>query len=224
MITQVNDRVWTIATEFKVFGLIQLNGRCTIIRCNDGSLWVHSPVRMSSGLKAEIDQIGTVKYLVAPSLFHHLFVGEWSKAYPDAQVYAPKGLHRKQPNLKVDHTLSKTESYAWSNEIEHVFLAGMPAVNEFLFYDRVSQTVLITDLCFYFPEATGFTKLYLKLNKVYQKLNTPLLFKSVIKDKSAFKASMSELKAWEVKHLSLCHHSILEGEQVELWKHFLEQY
>ena len=65
MITQVNDRVWTIATEFKVFGLIQLNGRCTIIRCNDGSFEVHSPVRMSSDLKAEVDQIGTVEYLVA---------------------------------------------------------------------------------------------------------------------------------------------------------------
>ena len=148
MITQVNDRVWTIAAKFKVFGLIELNGRCTIIRCNDGSLWVHSPVRMVCLGQKSINRYSQIfsSAQLASSLIRRRMV----KSYPEAQVYAPQGLRRKQPNLSIDHTLSKTESYAWSDEIEHVFLAGMPAVNEFIFYDRVSQTVLITDLCFYF--------------------------------------------------------------------------
>jgi hypothetical protein len=225
MITQVNDRVWTATSEFKVFGLIQLNGRCTIIKCNDGSLWVHSPIRLSQELKAQVDVLGPIKYLVAPSLFHHLFVGEWLEAYPEAEVYAPKGLHKKQPNLDIAHTLTHSkESYAWSEEIDHVFLAGMPAVNEYVFYDKPSQTVIITDLCFYFPQASGFTKLYLNINKVYQQLNTPLLFKSVIKDQTAFKASVAELKAWEVQYLSLCHHAVLTGQDIEHWHKYLAQY
>lgn len=227
MITKLNDRIWTISVDFKVFGLVQLNGRCTIIRCSDGALWVHSPVRLTAELKSQIDQIGQVKYLVAPSLFHHLFVGQWSEAYPEAKVYAPQGLHKKQPHLRIDHILNPERGencYAWSKEIDHIAIEGMPAVNEFIFYERVSQTMLITDLCFYFKEAKGFTKLYLKLNKVYQKLNTPLLFKSVIKDKSAFKQSMQTLQEWAPKQISCCHHAILTEEEIHLWEKLLKEY
>ena len=232
MIEKITERIWSIPTYFKVAGLIQLNGRCTLIRLRNGRLWVHSPVRLTPELKAQIDPLGEVAYLVAPSLFHHLFVGEWKEAYPQAQVYAPQGLEKKRPDLEIDHFLSdhQTETqFEWSEEIDHVALYGMPKVREHLFYDRFSQTVIITDFCFFFPQAAGFTKYYLKLNGVYQVLNTPLLFRSVIKDKHRFRTALQKVKQWDVHRLSLCHHSVilhkdLMNEQGSQWSNLLDRF
>ena len=225
MLKQINDGIWTISAEFKAFGLIQLNGRATVIKLNDGSLWVHSPVSLSVELKAQIDELGPVKHLIAPSLLHHLYVPAWLDAYPEAEVYAPMGLGKKQPNLKVDHFLSDGEhatSFQWSAEVDHIPLRGMPAVREHLFYHRASQTCLVTDLCFYFREASSFTKLYLKFNKVYQNLGVPKVFKMMIKDKSSFKRSLDEVKSWEVKTLSLCHHALLQEAELMGWREIID--
>ena len=80
MLEAIADDIWTIAAEFKVFGLLQLNGRATVIRLSDGSLWVHSPTSLTDELKAQLDALGPVRHLVAPSLFHHLYVGVWREA------------------------------------------------------------------------------------------------------------------------------------------------
>jgi len=224
MLEPITDHIWTISAEFKVFGLIQLNGRATVIRLSDGSLWVHSPVALSDELRAQLDALGPVRHLVAPSLLHHLYVGMWREAYPEALVYAPKGLQSKRPDLQVDHVLSTRDEalqLTWSEEIEHVTLRGMPKVREHVFYHKASQTCIVTDLCFYFAEARGFTKLYLKLNQVYQRLGSPLIFQLMIKDRVAFNRSLVELEVWEVKALSLCHHMVIKGEGLEAWRDLL---
>ena len=222
---RIDENIWSIPVDFKIFGLIQLNGRATLIRLKNNELWVHSPVALTAKLKEQIDQLGDVRHLVAPSLFHHLYLGAWKEAYPTAQVYAPMGLEKKQPLLQIDHVLSDgkhVHSFDWSNEISHLSLQGMPKVREHIFYHQESQTCIITDLCFFFEEAQGFSRLYLKLNRVYQRLGIPLLFKSVIKDKKAFTHSLNALKQWEVQRLSLCHHAVLEDEAPKKWSAFLE--
>ena len=220
MLEHITDHMWTVAVDFKIFGLIALNGRSVIIRLKEDELWVHSPVRLSDELKAQINQLGQVKHIVAPSLLHHLYVGDWRDAYPEAQVYAPTGIEKKQPQLEIDHYLSDHDqiiAQQWSDEIDHVCLRGMPAVREHLFYHRASKTVLVTDFCFYFHEASGFTKFYLKLNRVYQQLNMPLLFKSAIKDKQSFRDSIEIVKNWDVQRVTLCHNAVLNENAQECW-------
>ena len=224
MLEAIADDIWTIRAEFKVFGLIQLNGRATVVRLSDGSLWVHSPTKLTDELKAQLDPLGPVRHLVAPSLFHHLYVGVWREAYPEALIYAPAGLQRKRPDLQIDHELSskdETFRFSWSDEIAHQALFGMPKVREHLFYHKASQTCLVTDLCFSFTEASGFTKLYLKLNRVYQRLGVPFVFQMMMKDRAAFERSLREVATWEVEALSLCHHAILKGERLDEWRALL---
>ena len=227
MLEMLTEDLWTATSHFKVFGLIALNGRMVIARLSGGGLWIHSPIALTEELRAEVAQLGPVEHIVAPSLFHHLFVGAWLEAFPEASVYAPTRLEKKQPTLKIDHRLSiqgETQVMPWSDEIDHVSLNGMPAVREHVFYHRASKTVILTDLCFYFEEARGFTKLYLKLNRVYGRMNTPLLFRSVIKDRAAFISSLEPLKAWEADRITLCHHAVItEGAQGH-WQDFLESW
>ncbi|MCU0949266.1 MAG: DUF4336 domain-containing protein [Porphyrobacter sp.] len=56
---------------------LRLGTRSTIIRLTDGAVWVHSPVQLSRALAEQIDAIGPIRYLIAPNLYHHLFLKQW---------------------------------------------------------------------------------------------------------------------------------------------------
>ena len=204
----VTENLWTVPSPLAVFGIIQLNTRMTIVRLENGGLWIHSPVKWTPELNAQIVQLGLIDYIVAPSCFHHRFVGPWKEHHPTAKICAPKGLQKKRDDLTIDHIL-QADTELWSNEIDYFEVKGMPIVQEHAFFHRSSQTLVITDLFFYLPLATGFTSFYAWINGVKNKVATPLLFKSAIKDKSAFKASLEHLRSLDVQNLSMCHHIVL---------------
>ena len=85
----------------------------TCIRLDDGSLFVHSPVKLDAELRKAVDERGPVRAVVAPNRFHHLFVGEWAAAYPDASVYGAPGLEEKRPDLRFDGSVPETTALRW---------------------------------------------------------------------------------------------------------------
>lgn len=81
--------------------------RAAIVRLSGGRLLVWSPVALSSALRAAIDALGEVRYLVAPNSLHHLFLADWRSAYPAARLYAPPGLREKRRDLVFDADLGE---------------------------------------------------------------------------------------------------------------------
>ena len=69
----------------------------TIIRLQNGKLWIHSPIPWNEELDSEIRTLGEIEYIVAPSCFHHMFVEPWKEHHPTARICAPKGLKNKRP-------------------------------------------------------------------------------------------------------------------------------
>jgi hypothetical protein len=63
--------VWAAPMPHALMGL-HIGTRMTAVRLSDGSLFVHSPITLDGDLKKEIDALGPVGHIVAPSLFHHL--------------------------------------------------------------------------------------------------------------------------------------------------------
>jgi hypothetical protein len=59
----------------------------TVVRLPDFKLLLHSPIAAAADLVRKVKALGPVAYLVAPNRFHHLFVGEWQRACPDASIY-----------------------------------------------------------------------------------------------------------------------------------------
>jgi hypothetical protein len=55
-------------------------------------LIVHSPIRLTDDLRSAAASTGDARFIVAPNRFHHLFVSDWQKAYPDAQTFCAPGL------------------------------------------------------------------------------------------------------------------------------------
>ena len=81
----------------------------TVVRLPGPKLLLHSPLAATEELVREVKALGHVAYLVAPNRFHHLYVGEWLKACPDASVYVAPGLEEKRPDLKIAGVLSDEE-------------------------------------------------------------------------------------------------------------------
>ena len=58
--------------------------RMTVVRLDNGDLFLHSPIAYDAALAEELDTMGRVRHLVSPNRFHYAHIGEWSRAFPDA--------------------------------------------------------------------------------------------------------------------------------------------
>ena len=207
---QLHENIWTVPDALAVLGIIQLNTRMTIIQLSNGGLWIHSPVPWTEALDHDLRTLGQIEFIVAPSCFHHMFVGSWKEHHPQARICAPHGLKNKRPDLQITHTLQSQGTTLWS-EIDCIEIQGMPFVQEHLFFHKESKTLLVADLFFFLPNAKGFTSFYAWLNGVKHRMATPLLFKSAIRDRAAFRASLESLRTLskDVQQASLCHHLVI---------------
>jgi hypothetical protein len=117
-----------------------------VVRLSSGALWVWSPIALTPGLKSEIDALGPVVHLVSPNKLHHLFLGQWKDAYPQARLYASPGLAKRRRDLVFDATLGDGAEPGWAGEIDQVAMVGSVAMTEIVFFHRESRTAIFADL------------------------------------------------------------------------------
>jgi hypothetical protein len=120
--------------------------RMAVARLSDGSAWVWSPVALTEQLAGAVEAIGPVRHIVSPNKIHHLFLAEWVDRWPDACLYAPPGLARKEPELRFDNELGDEAEPAWAADIDQVIFRGSFAMEEVAFFHRPSRTAIICDL------------------------------------------------------------------------------
>jgi hypothetical protein len=97
---QLAPDLWVAEAPLRFLGL-ELGARMTVIRLAGPNLFVHSRIAATLELLREVRDLGTVAHIVAPNCFHHLFVGDWQRAFPEASLYGAPGLERKRPDLKI---------------------------------------------------------------------------------------------------------------------------
>ena len=204
----IGEEIWTCAVPFSIMGF-RLGGRMTVVRLGSGGLALHSPVKIDESLRAEVDALGPVEALIAPSLFHHLFVQPWSDAYPDARRWIPAGLETKRPELAGSETLDTAGPEVLDGALRRWRVEGVPSMQEDVFFHAASGTLILTDLLFYLPEARGLTGLYARMAGLRDGPGCSPLYRSMIRDKAAFRASLQPLRALDVQALSMCHHRVV---------------
>ncbi len=219
---EIDDGVWTVAAPQTYYGL-RVNTRMSVCRLRTGGLALIAPVARSNDLAAAIDTLGPVRAIIAPNLMHHLYVGEWIAAYPDAVSFGPKGLGLKRPDLELNHELGPAFDTALGDDLCRVSLAGIPKLNESLFLHRASGTLMVTDLCFYMPEASGITGLFATLTGIKTQARCEPSVRILIEDKSAFRASLEPLRHMDIQHLSMCHHHVISDGAAAALKGVLDQ-
>ena len=147
----VDDDIWIV--DGPVIGMkwlwteLPFPTRMTVVRLPDGDLWVHSPVALSGGLKAELAELGPVRYLVAPNKIHYWWIGEWRIAYPDVVALAAPRVAEKADahGIVFDRVLGEAPEDAWAGEIDQVLVPGR-FMTEAVFFHRASATLILADL------------------------------------------------------------------------------
>lgn len=182
--------------------------RMVIIRLTNGSLWVWSPVALSDDLREEVDALGPVGYLVAPNHLHHVFIGEWANAYPEAEIWAAPGLAAKRDDLTIAGTLSDMADADWVDVIQQVVVEGNRLTTEVVFYHMPSRTVLFCDLLQQLPVGwfKGWRALVARLDgMVGLEPGVPRKFRVAFKDKEAARAAVRRILVWPARAVVFAH-------------------
>lgn len=150
MLQSLGKGLWTTSGPIAVVAGFRYPTRMVVIRLRDGGLFIWSPVALNDTLRAAVDALGPVHHIVAPNALHHLHVGEWRLAYPDATIYAAPGLRDRRQDMVFDDDLGETSPAAWSGEIDQVVVRGNWITSEVVFFHRNSRTAIFTDLIQHF--------------------------------------------------------------------------
>ncbi len=143
MLTRFVDDVWTDTRRARFWGL-ETGSRMTVVRMSGGGLFVHSPVGLDAETRREVDALGEVRAVVAPSLFHHLHVGAWMDAYPRAVFAACPGLEWKRPDLAFTCVLGDQPHPAWAGELDQVYFSARRE-NEVVFHLPRRRVMICAD-------------------------------------------------------------------------------
>ncbi|MEM9175045.1 MAG: DUF4336 domain-containing protein [Myxococcota bacterium] len=203
--------VWVVDHDFKVAGGVAIGTRTTIVELRDGALWVHSPGPLTPDLREAVEALGRVRCLVAPNLWHHLYVEDWRAAWPEARLYAVPGLAEKQANVTVDEELGEAAPAAWKGEIEQLPIAGMARMNEFVFLHSATGTLVLTDLCFNMQESDSWwTRVFMRINGIWQRFGASRLFKTMVDDRAALVRSVERILDWDFERIVVAHGDVVE--------------
>lgn len=202
----------------------------------NGSIAVFSPTALTSEVRSAVDALGSnVKYIAALDIEHHIFISEWSRAYPSASLIAVEGLPEKREQDPA--TAGSKFQYVWTAKNKHemhidsdfnqefdIEYVNGHANKELVFYHKPEKTLIQADLMWNLPAyeqyskigdspVTGFlTKLFNGLQNttgtaIWQKR---FLWYVSAKDKPAFNQSVKRIASWDFDRIIPCHGDVIE--------------
>ncbi|MGH7785233.1 MAG: DUF4336 domain-containing protein [Candidatus Binatia bacterium] len=202
--------IWVAERRQAFYGL-EVGTRMTVIRLSGGRLLLHSPIALDPALRAELDALGPVSYVVAPNRVHHLYAGDVAKSYPQARLWIGPGLERKRPDLVHEAILDDEEPAEWRGEVLQTFFRGRPYENEVVFFHRASRTLILCDLAFNFgPSAATPTRVLMKLLRSYGSFGPSKLDPWLIRDRTAARQSLERILTWDFDRVVVAHGDVLE--------------
>jgi hypothetical protein len=202
------ENLWAIARPLRFLG-VETGTRMTIVRLADGGLFVHSPGPLDTPTRAFVDEHGPVAAIVAPSLFHHLWAGEWKEGYPDALLCACPGLDRKRADLRWDRVLGDEPEALWRGELDQVVFAARTMENEVVFFHRASRTMICCDALFNLStHSSRFTRAVAAL-LANREPGATWLEHLMIRDRKAARDQVDRMLAWDIERVVLSHGEML---------------
>ena len=198
---QFGPNIWTVDQPSNFIG-VPLGLRMTIVRLANQQLVIHSMSPCDAETHTAIQTLGEVRYLIAPNLEHTRFIDEWLNDYPQAILYAPTDeLLAKHPTAQSPNTLPFHHEDLLCQAIN-----GMPRLQEFAFFHKESQTLILTDLAFNLGgEMSLWGNCFLRLNGAYNRFTPTRILKSLIKDQNAFYDSIQAIAQWGFKQIIIAH-------------------
>ncbi len=180
-----------------------------VIELGHGSLWVNSPVAVPHVVLDELNAIGSVRYLVAPTTLHLWRLREWHALYPHAQVWGPPMVSRS--SLRVDGVLGDDPPPAWAADIDQVLFKGNFVIEEAEFFHQRSRTLIMTDFLQNYPAQEGafLGNLVKRMGGVLDG-GVPSDIRLTFTNRRLARRSLEKLLEWDFDRLILAHGACVE--------------
>jgi len=236
VIRDITPTITTFSTPFLRFGRLKIGGRGTLVKLQSGSLAVFSPVALTQDVKQKVQSLGTLKYIVAPDIEHHIFISVWAKEYPQAEVIGMEGLPEKREQdeatkgVKFAHVFSPKNkldmkiSPEFDAEFDYEYVHSHKN-KELVFLHKPSRTMIQADILFNLPATEQFSKSGIDptsgfLTKLFGGImNTRgqmvwqkrfLWYGAGGKDRPGFTESVKRMRAWDYDRIIPCHGDVIE--------------
>ena len=187
-----------------------LGRRMIILKGEDTALMIHSSIALSESGYAELDTLGTVKYILIPNKWHTADAMEYKARYPFAQILAPQSLIPSLAikGIQVNQTIESGWPASFLGTVAYRIPEGLKSP-EVLLLHVPSKTLVAADMFFNFSarDFSGLTSVLMRLNGATKGLCTTRAYKmSMIKTYSHWKNSLiSLLNDWGPEQLIVCH-------------------
>ncbi len=119
---KVDTNIWVAEQNLKYWGL-EVGTRMTVIRLENGEIAVISPIKVDEKTIAKINEVGKAVTIIAPNLYHHLFISDFKSIYSDAKIFAAPGLESKRQDINFDRILTQGK-LGTKDEIEYFLFEG----------------------------------------------------------------------------------------------------
>jgi hypothetical protein len=224
VLTKVDENIWIVEGGSVRFAGIPYPTRMTVVRLSERRLWVYSPIDLDNGLAAELNALGAVRYLVSPNKLHHLFMGQWAGAWPEARMYASPGLARRRKDLRFDAELGDGPEPEWAAEIDQVIFRGSFAMEEVVFFHRASRALIVADLVQKFdPESLNrLQRLVMKLDGMLgPDGSTPREWRLSFWNRQAARRALRKALDWNPEKIIIAHGTWVRSNGREVLEHSL---
>lgn len=206
MLQRLADGVWAADDDLRLNPGFHMPVRMTVLRLPSGSLLLHSPVALDDALARELEALGEVAWIVAPSGLHHLFAAPAKARFPRARLAASAALRKKRPDLAVDAWLEGDEARPFGDGVLGVRVRGAPSVDEWVFVHEPSRSLLVTDLVFHVRRTRGWlTPWVLRVMGVHDRLGQSRAWRILVKDRAAARESAERILGLDFDRLVPAH-------------------
>ncbi|ELU37964.1 hypothetical protein AG1IA_08011 [Rhizoctonia solani AG-1 IA] len=169
VIREVIQNVWTFSKPFARFGIFPVGGRSTAVRLQSGDVWLLASTPLNDETKAKLNELGTVKYVDLSEAFlliltflnryicgadavHHLFLGQYKKAYPEAKMIGVAPLvEKKKGEFEFDGVYGRDPPGTQYGYEPEVGFYRRPWFADVAFLHAPSKTLIQADLLFNLP-------------------------------------------------------------------------
>lgn len=207
---QIHPTLWAIE-EPMPFGGLDIGARLLIVRRNDGSLWVHAPFSISDEDAAAIRALGEVRDVVVPNNFHYKEVGEFSRRFSGAQVWAPPKVASKLKD--VPHQPLEEIPTPWREDFDAILFQSR-LFDEWVFCHRASRTLILTDLALNLPRPrTPLARVVARIGDMGRGFKPSRLERLMLRTGklSEHKKRLETVLKWDFERITMAHGQIVES-------------
>lgn len=207
---QLDKDLWCLESHFVVWGC-RGSVRMTVIETSAGLL-IYSPVRLTQDIIEHLQSLGRIALIIAPNLYHHLFLRPCMTAFPEASVLIPRGLEARIGAIPRAQEITAHTIIGPADEIAHFAFDGH-ALHETVLFHRPTGTLITADLIYnYGPRQFPAERLFFRAIGCYGAPKLAFYHRFAIQDKQSVAQMMDAVSAWPVRRIVMSHGDIIEAE------------